>query len=185
MEMWYIFLGLVILVWIVFTMKYNSIIQLKNNRDNAFADIDVYLKLRFDLIPNLVNTVSWYAKHEQNTLMMVTQARTQYLSAGNVEDKIASNDMLTWALSKLFALSESYPDLKANQNFLSFQVELSDIENKLAASRRFFNSSTKEFNAYIEMFPNNIIANMFGFKAGLYFEVSNREELQDAPKVQF
>ena len=182
--------GLIIL-WVVVVLafyliaKYNGIVALKNTRENAFADIDVQLKLRFDLIPNLVNTVKWYATHESTTLEAVTEARTKYMSAWNVEDKIWANNMLTQALGKIFAVSESYPDLKANDSFNSLQLELSDIENKLAATRRFFNSATKEFNTYIELFPNSIIASIFWFSKVEYFEVENKEEVKNAPTVQF
>ncbi len=179
---------IILWVWLLLAFYvvslYNKIIVLKNNRENAFADIDVQLKLRFDLVPNLVNTVKWYAGHEQATLTQVTEARTKYMSAGNLEDKIWANNMLTQALGKLFALSESYPDLKANQSFLSLQTELSDIENKLAAARRFFNSATKEFNTFIEMFPNNIVAGMFSFTKWAFFEIENEQE-KNVPTVQF
>ena len=182
---WLIILWIIVVIWFILVWKYNSIIALKNNRENAFADIDVQLKLRFDLVPNLVNTVKWYATHESTTLESVTEARTKYMSAWNVEDKIWANNMLTQALGKIFAVSEAYPDLKANASFLSLQWELSDIENKLAAARRFFNSATKEFNTFIELFPNNIIASMFWFFKWEYFEVENKEEVKNAPNVQF
>lgn len=179
-----------ILVWILAVgiiyviSKYNWIIALKNNRTNAFADIDVQLKLRFDLVENLVNTVKGYATHEKETLENVTKARTSFMNAQSIDDKMEANNMLTQTLKSLFAVSENYPDLKANTNFLQLQTELSDIENKLAASRRFFNSSTKEFNTYIEMVPTNIIASVFKFTPEKFFEVENEVEKQ-APKVQF
>lgn len=181
----WILLGIVVLWGLYIVSKYNGIITLKNNRVNAFADIDVQLKLRFDLVENLVNTVKWYATHEKETLENITKARTSFLNAGDdINGKIDASNMLTSSLKSLFAVSENYPDLKANQNFLELQRELSDIENKLAASRRFFNSATKEYNTYIEMFPGNIIANMFNFKVEKSFEVENQEEKQ-TPKVQF
>lgn len=185
MESTLIILWISVVVAFVIMNIYNKIITLKNNRENAFADIDVQLKLRFDLLPNLVSTVKGYATHESKTLQDVTEARTKYMSAGNVEDKIWANNMLTQALGKLFALQESYPDLKANQNFLTLQTELSDIENKLAASRRFFNSATKEFNTYIQHFPNNIIANIFNYSIWEYFDVENKDEIKNTPKVSF
>lgn len=180
-----IILWIIAIVAIYVISKYNWIIALKNNRENAFADIDVQLKLRFDLVPNLVNTVKWYADHEKSTLNEVTEARTKYMSAQNIDDKVWANNMLSQALWKLFAVAEDYPDLKANENFLNLQNELSDIENKLAASRRFFNSATNEFNTYIEVFPTNIIAWTFSFKRVESFELENREEEKNAPKVEF
>lgn len=140
---------------------YNRLVSLKNHRDNAFADIDVQLTNRFDLVENLVETVKGYAVHEKETLQGVIQARASFMSAQGVDDKLAASNQLTGALKSLFAVSESYPDLKANQNFLQLQTELSDLENKLAASRRFFNSTTKEFNVAIEVFPSNLIAKQF------------------------
>lgn len=181
---------LFILIWVcavvvIFVIsKYNAMISLRNNREKAFADIDVQLKLRFNLVPNLVNIVKGYAKHEKSTLNEVIEARNKYKSATSTDDKIWASNMLTWALSKLFALAEAYPDLKANENFWKLQMELSDIENKLAAARRFFNSATNEFNTYIEMFPANIIAGMFNFKRAELFEIESPEEKKSV-KVEF
>ncbi len=181
---------LLILLWvsaivvIYIISKYNWIITLRNNREKAFADIDVQLKLRFDLVPNLVNTVKWYAEHEKSTLNEVVEARTKYMSADSTDDKIWASNMLTSALGKIFALAESYPDLKANDNFWKLQMELSDIENKIAASRRFFNSATTEFNTYIELFPTNVLAWMFWFKRAELFEILNEEEKKNV-KVEF
>lgn len=165
--------------------KYNGIIQMRNNRQNAFADIDVQLQQRFDLVPNLVDTVKWYATHEQAIFDKIMDARKAYSWAWSVDDKIAANGMLTWALWRLFAVVESNPELKANQNFMQLQTELADIENKLAAVRRFFNSSTNEYNTYIQVFPTNIIATIFNFKSEIFFEVENREEVAKSPKVGF
>lgn len=181
---WFIFLWIIVLFVIYVVSKYNSIITLKNNRVNAFADIDVQLKLRFDLVENLVNTVKGYATHEKETLENVTKARTSFMNANSIDDKIEANNMLTSTLKSLFAVAENYPDLKANTNFLQLQTELSDIENKLAASRRFFNSATNEFNTYIEMFPWNLIASMFNFKIEKSFEIETAAE-KEVPKVQF
>lgn len=166
-------------------VKYNRLIALKTNRENAFADIDVYLKKRIDLIPNLVETVKSYASHEKELFENVTKARTSCMNATNADSKIESENMLSWALKSLFAVSEAYPDLKANQNFMQMQTDLKNIEWEVASVREFFNNTTKEFNAFIQMFPNNIIAKMFGFNIAKYFEVENRETLQDAPKVSF
>ena len=176
-----------VILWILVIYviaKYNSIISLKNTRENAFSDIDVQLKQRFDLIPNLVETVRGYANHEKEALIWVVEARNKYTTATSTSDKIEADNMLQSSLKSIFALSESYPDLKANQNFLQLQAELSDIENKIAASRRFFNSSTREFNTSIEMFPGNIIANIFGFKKEEFFEIVEQQE-RNVPKVQF
>jgi len=181
----YILLGTSAVVIIYVISKYNWIITLRNNREKSFADIDVQLKLRFNLIPNLVNTVKGYAKHEKSTLNEAVEARTKYMSAWNTDDKIWASNMLTAALWKIFALAESYPELKANQNFIGLQGELSDIENKLAAARRFFNSATTEYNTYIELFPTNIIAWMFNFKRAELFEIQNRDEVWEVPNVEF
>lgn len=180
----YIGLWVVAVIILVLFTTYNKIVSLKNNRDNAFADIDTQLQLRFDLIPNLVNTVKGYAKHEKETLENVIKARSNYTSASGVDGKIAASNMLTQTLGKLFALSEAYPDLKANTNFLQMQTELSDIENKLAAARRFFNSATTEYNTFIQMVPNNIIAGMFNFRKADMFEITN-PEAKESPKVTF
>ncbi len=180
-----------IIVWIVIVFilyiisQYNGIIRLRNNRENAFADIDTQLKLRFDLIPNLVNTVQWYAKHEKELLENITKARTEFLGASNADAKMDANNMLTNALKSVFAVAENYPDLKASQNFMQLQTELADIENKIAASRRFFNSATKEFNNHLETFPTNIIANMFNFSRLNSFELENREKESKNIEVKF
>lgn len=179
-----IILVVLVLIVIYVIVIYNRIITLKNNRQNAFADIDVQLQQRFDLVPNLVSTVQGYAKHEQAVYDKIMEARKWYSSAWSIDDKIAASNMLTWALWKLMAIVESNPELKANQNFIQLQTELSDIENKLAASRRFFNSTTKEFNTYIEVFPNNIISKMLWFTQVSMFEVES-QEVRNAPKVQF
>jgi len=179
-----IFLIILLIIGIFVTIQYNKLIKLKNNRENAFADIDVQLQTRFNLVENLVKTVKWYASHEQETFQKVTEARTNFLNSNTPDEKIESNNMLTWALKDLFAVSENYPDLKSNENFLQLQNELSDLENKIASARRYFNSATKEFNSYTEMFPSNIIANIFGFKQWKYFEIDN-EEIKETPNVEF
>ncbi len=171
-----------IVLYIIF--RYNALVRLKNNIKNSFADIDVQMKLRFDLIENLINTVKWYAVHEKETLENVTKARTSFLNAWSPNEKLAADNMLSWALKSLFAVSENYPDLKANQNFLQLQTELSDIENKIAAARRFFNSSINEYNSTIQSFPTNIIAKLFGFKYEEFFAIKNETE-KEVPKVKF
>ena len=180
-------LGVVVLLIIWFIAIYNGLVSLKNNRENAFADIDVQLKQRHDLIPQLVATVKGYAKHEEGVLSAVTQARSRAMSAGTVNEKIVAEAALAGAMSQFSMQMEAYPDLKANQNFMQLQAEMSDIENKLAAVRRYFNSATKELNIKVQKFPSNIIAGMFKFSQEPYFDlgVVQREELDQAPKVEF
>lgn len=156
-----IVLGVVALLVIYLVTLYNGLVALKNNRENAFADIDVQLLNRFDLVENLVSTVKGYAAHEKATLQGLTDARTRFMSAQTVDAKLEASNQLTGALKSLFAVSENYPDLKANTNFLQLQNELSDIENKLAAARRFFNATTKEYNTAIQTFPGNLVAKHF------------------------
>jgi len=183
----WILLWVLVVLWIWMVALYNNLITLKTNRENAFADIDVQLKLRFDLVPNIVNTVKGYAKHEKDTLKQLTEARTWFMNAKSIESKVAANNELTWALRTLFAVAENYPELKANENFLNLQNELADIENKLAASRRYFNSASKEYNIAIQTFPSVLIANTFGFKKAEYFELDSEEKetAKKAPKVEF
>lgn len=178
--LWYILFWVIFITIIVVVAKYNWIIKLKNVREQSFSDIDVQLKLRFDLVPNLINTVKWYMTHERETLESVTKARTNFLNAWNdLNAKIEADNMLAWALKSIFAVAEDYPELKANENFNKLQSELSDIENKIAAARRFFNGSTQEYNTYIEMFPNSIIAWFFNFKREELYELENPIERQN------
>lgn len=175
---------IVIVAWVV--GMYNGLVKLRNNRENAFANIDVQLKQRYDLVPQLVSTVKGYAAHEKDVLEKVTAARASAMSANSVDEKVAADKALSSALTGLKISLEAYPELKANQNFLQLQGELSDIENKLAAARRFFNSTTKEFNNACEIFPNSIIAGMFNFKrAAMYEATESRETLNKAPEVKF
>lgn len=175
----------VLVIWVI--AIYNKLVALKNNRENAFADIDVQLKQRHDLIPQLIATVKGYAKHEDSVLTQVTQARNRAMSAGTVNDKIAAEAALSGAMTNFSMQMEAYPDLKANQNFMQLQTEMSDIENKLAAVRRFFNSATKELNVCVQKFPNNIFAGMFKFGEEPYFDlgVVQRQELEQAPTIEF
>lgn len=175
----------IIIIWIV--VIYNGFVRLKNNRENAFADIDVQLKQRHDLVPQLLGAVKGYMEHERGTLESVTQARQKAVNAGTVNDKIAAEKELTTALSGLNIQVEAYPDLKASNNFMQLQEELSDIENKLAAVRRFFNSATKELNISVQKFPNVIFAGMFGFKTEPMFDLgsTDRETMDKAPEVKF
>ena len=166
---------------------YNRIVRLRNNRENAFADIDVQLKQRHDLIPQLVAAVKGYAAHEKETLDRVIQARNGAVSARTIDDKIAAENTLTSALAGLKVTLEAYPDLKANTNFLQLQGEIADVENKLAAVRRYFNSATREYNNAIETFPANVLAGMFGFRREPMFEVAagERASLGMAPEIKF
>lgn len=175
------------LLVILFVSKYNSLVKLKNNRENAFADIDVQLKQRHDLIPQLVETVKGYATHEKDTLERVINARNGAMGAKTIDEKIVAENQLSSALSGLRITLEAYPDLKANQNFLQLQEEISDVENKLSAVRRYFNSATKEYNNAVETFPSNIIAGMFNFRKEMMFDLGEeqRAALEEAPKIKF
>ena len=178
-------IAVILVVWIIGI--YNNLVALRNNRENAFANIDVQLKQRYDLIPNLVNTVKGYAEHEKGLLERVTAARTAAMGATSLNDKIQAENALSSALAGLKISVEAYPDLKANQNFLELQTELADIENKLAAVRRFFNSATKELNTAVQSFPAVLFAGMFGFHQEPMFEVPQEERaaVQKAPEVKF
>jgi LemA protein len=158
---------------------FNSLIRLRNRKQEALSDIDVQSKRRYDLIPNLIETVKGYAKQESSVLENVTKARTAAMGMGGSQmEKAQSEDMLTGALKSLFAVSEAYPDLKSNTNFLELQRELSDTENKMMASRRFFNATVMDLNTKIESFPSNVIAGMFGFKKDAFFAVGSEAEKQ-------
>ena len=174
-----------IVLWII--SIYNNMVRLRNNRENAFSNIDVQLKQRYDLVPQLVSTVKGYATHEKELLERITEARSACLSANSINDKISANNMLSNALNGFKVSVEAYPDLKANQNFMQLQTELSDIENKLAAARRFFNSATKELNNAVQTFPGNLLAGMFGFHKEPMFEVAQEERatIEKAPQIHF
>jgi Uncharacterized conserved protein len=182
-----IFLGVIVIIVLFLISAYNGLVRLRFNRENAFADIDVQLKQRHDLIPQLVESVKGYMKHESTVLTEITNARSNAIKATNLNERIDAENQLSSALRGLNVAVEAYPDLKANQNFMNLQMEIADIENKLAASRRFFNSATKEYNAATAVFPSNIIAGMFGFKAEPFFDLGNeqREKLEEAPKISF
>jgi LemA protein len=165
---------------------YNSLVALGQRVSQAFADIDVQLRQRHDLIPNLVETVKGYATHERGTLEAVVQARTAAVNAQSQDAKVAAENQLSGALGKLFALAEAYPDLKANTNFQQLQSELSDIENKLAAARRFFNNAVSEYNARIQQFPAALFAASFGFTPRTFFDLGDdRKTVEQAPQVKF
>ena len=179
----YIILGILILLVIYFIAQYNSLVKLKNQAEEAWSSIDVQLKRRYDLIPNLVETVKGYAKHEKETLENVIKARNMALNAKNIEERAEAENFLTGTLKTLFALSENYPDLKANQNFLQFQKTLEEIEDYIQNARRYYNAVVRDFNTKIETFPSNIVANMFNFKKREYFEISESEK--EPVKVKF
>lgn len=180
-------IGIIVLIAIWVISLYNGLVKLRNRRQNAFADIDVQLRQRHDLVPQLVETVKGYASHEKELLLRVTEARTAAMAAGSIDDKIKAEQQLTAALQGLKVQVEAYPDLKANQNFLQLQEELSDIENKLAASRRFFNGATTEYNNAVESFPGNLIARNFGFQREVFFDLGTdtRKQMEEPPKINF
>jgi LemA protein len=172
----------VLLLWVV--GAYNGLVRLRNQLENAWAQIDVQLKRRHDLIPNLIETVKGYAKHERETLEKVIQARNMAVNAKTVGERAEAENVLTGALKSLFAVAEAYPDLKANQNFLRLQEELASTENKVAFSRQFYNDSVMTYNTRIEVFPMNVIATMFNFGRREFFEVKAEAE-REAPQVKF
>ena len=174
----------VIVIWAI--SVYNNLVAMRQRTNQAFADIDVQLKQRRDLVPNLVETVKGYAGHERGTLEAVINARNAAMAAPGVEQKVAAENMLTGALRQLFALSENYPNLKANENFRQLQSDLADIENKLAASRRFFNNAAQEYNTGIQQFPAALFAGVFGFGQRQFFDVGqDRAQMEQAPSVKF
>jgi LemA protein len=180
--MW-IILGLIIAVILWAIATYNALVRLKNRVDEAWSDIDVQLKRRYDLIPNLVNTVKGYASHEKEVFEKVTEARTRAMGAGSAADKAQAENALSQTLKSLFAVAESYPDLKANQNFLELQRELTDTEDKIQAARRFYNGNVRDFNTKIQVFPNNMIAGSLGYAAREFFEAEDGEK--EPVKVEF
>lgn len=166
---------IVVLILLYFVSTYNSLVGLRNKVKDQWSQIDVVLKNRCDLIPNIVETVKGYAKHEKDTLEAVISARNKAVSATTKEDEMAANGEVTQALSRLFALSEAYPDLKANTNFLDLQSKLNEVEEKIRFSRQFYNDSVLTYKNKLEMFPSNIVANMFGFKPEAFFEATEEE----------
>ncbi len=180
----WIILAVVVLIIFFAIGIYNGLIGLKNKVDEAWADIETQLKRRYDLIPNLVETVKGYATHEKSTLEEVTKARTAAMSAGSFADKAQAENALSSTLKSIFALSENYPDLKANQNFLDLQQSLKDIEDHLQLSRRYYNATVRDFNTKMEVFPNNVFAGMMGFKAREFFQTDSDAERQNV-KVSF
>ena len=180
----WIILGIIILLAIVVGAMYNSLVTLRVRVDEAWSDITVQLKRRLDLIPNLVETVKGYATHESDVFEAVTKARTEALNAKGVKETAAADNQFEGALKSVFAVAEAYPELKANQNFIELQQELVDTEDKIQASRRFYNGGVRDLNTKVQTFPSNIIANMFGFKGSEFFELSESEQKQAEKPVE-
>jgi len=181
MILW-IVLGVIVL-WLIFT--YNSLITSRNRVDEAWSDIEVQLKRRYDLIPNLVNTVKGYAKQESTVLENVTAARNMAMNAGNMQERLKDENMLTGALKSLFAVAEAYPDLKSNQNFMQLQNDLTDTENKIQAARRFYNGNVRDFNTKLQVFPTNMIASTLNFKAREFFDIDEKGPEGQPVEVKF
>ena len=180
---WIILIIIVVLILIYLGLTYNSFVVLRNRVKDQWAQIDVQLKRRFDLIPNLVETVKGYASHEKDTLEAVVKARNEYLSSDTPEGKIAANNDLNKVVTKLFALAESYPELKADTNFRELQTTLTETEDKISYARQFYNDVVMKYNNKVEVFPSNIVAGMFGFKTSAYFNAT--EEERENVKVKF
>jgi LemA protein len=179
-----VFLLIIVFVVIILVGMYNSLVSLRNRCDNAWSQVDVQLRRRYDLIPNLVETVKGYAKHEREVFQNVTEARTRAIDASTVKDQGQAENQLTGALKTLFAVAENYPELKANQNFLMLQEELAGTESKVAYARQFYNDSVMKYNIKLQVFPSNVIANMFNFKPRDYFEIGE-EAAKEPVKVAF
>ncbi len=179
----YIIIIVLVLLLIYFVATYNGLVTLRNKKDDQWAQIDVQLKRRADLIPNLVETVKGYAKHEKETLENVIKARNTFVTAQTPEDEMKASGELTTALNKLMALAEAYPDLKANENFVSLQNDLKDTEDKISYARQFYNDSVLKYNNKVQMIPSNIVAKISGFKEAKFFEVT--EEDKKVPEVKF
>ena len=182
--MWWIILIVLAVIIIALIVMYNSLVTLRLRVKNAWSQIDVQLQRRFDLIPNLVETVKGYMKHEESTLTKVTDLRSSWAKASTVEEKANLDNALSDTLKTIMAVAENYPDLKADQSFNAMQAELSETENKIAYSRQFYNDTVTMYNTKLETFPSNLVANMFGFKASTLFNVDN-EEAKKAVKVDF
>ncbi len=181
----YIILAIVVVLILWFVGIYNGFVSKINRAKEAWADIDVQLKRRYDLIPNIVNTVKGYATHESSTFEKITQARTAAMSAPNLTDKTAAENQLSGALKSLFAVAEAYPELKANQNFLDLQSQLTDTEDKIQAARRFYNGNVRDLNTMVEQFPGTVLAGMFHFSKMEFFNLDASEAEREAVKVSF
>jgi LemA protein len=184
MSAFLILLVIVALLILMFVGSYNGLVKLRNTSEQAWSDVDVQLKRRYDLVPNLVETVKGYASHEKDTFEKVVQARNMAMQATSPEDKAKAENILQSTLKSLFALAEAYPDLKANQNFIQLQTELANIEEQIQLSRRYYNAVVRDLNTKVESVPSNIVANMFNFQKKEYFELDSAEE-RKAPQVSF
>lgn len=181
-----VILGVIVVLLAVFLISvYNNLVQLRQRVQNAWAQVDVQLKRRYDLIPNLVGAVKGYAQHEKATLEGVTQARNMAMNAGNIQEQMQAENMLSSALRSLFAVAEAYPELKANTNFMQLQAELTDTESKIAFARQFYNDTVQKFNTKIELFPTNLVAGMLGFAMVDYFNLQGEPDARQAVKVEF
>ena len=186
MIIFFVIIGVIVLLIVWAISLYNRLVKLRNSREQAFADVDVQLKQRHDLIPQLVESVRGYMQHERGVLTEVTEARANAMKATTINEKIQAEGRLSTALEGLKVSVEAYPDLKASQNFLDLQNEISDVENKIAAARRFFNSATKEINVATEVFPSNIVATLFSFKREPMFELGDqRAAVEQPPQIKF
>jgi len=180
------FLGIIFLIILMGVLFYNRLVRLRNNREQAFADVDVLLKQRHDMIPQLVESVKGYMGHERGVLTEITEARSDAMKATSINDKIVAETRLSTALEGLKVSAEAYPDLKASKNFVDLQNEISSVEDKIAGSRKFFNSATKDFNVATELFPSNLIATLFDFKREPMFELgSQRDVTEQPPQIRF
>lgn len=180
-----IFLWIILAIVIIAAVLFNGLVRSKNQVDEAWSDIEVQLKRRYDLIPNLVETVKGYTKQESSVLENVTKARTMAMGAGSMEEKLKDENMLSGALKSLFAVSEAYPDLKSNQNFMKMQEDLTDTEDKIQAARRFYNGNVRDYNTKIQQFPTNMFAGMFGFGKREFFDIDEKGVEGQPVKVQF
>lgn len=182
--MW-IFLLIIVAIIVIVALVYNSLIRSRNRVEESWADIEVQLKRRYDLIPNLVNTVKGFATQESGVFERVTQARTQAMGAQTVQEHQKDENMLSGTLKSLFAVAENYPDLKSNQNFLQLQNDLTDTEDKIQAARRFYNGNVRDFNTKIEVFPTNLFASMLGFTKKVFFDIDDNGPEQNPVEVKF
>lgn len=181
----YFFLGALVLIGLFFMLSYNSLVTLRQRVQNAWSQVDVQLRRRYDLIPNLVNTVKGYADHEKGTFERVTEARTRAMAAGTVQEQAGAENMLTGTLKTLFAVAENYPQLKADSNFRQLQDELSNTESKIAFARQFYNDTVQKFNTKLQVFPTVLIAGMLGFKTADYFNLDSEAEARRPVEVKF
>ncbi len=180
-----LYFWIILAIVVVLVLMFNGLVRSKNRVDEAWSDIEVQLKRRYDLIPNLIETVKGYAAHESGVFQQVTAARTSAMNAGSMDDKLKQENALSGTLKSLFAVAEAYPDLKANQNFLQMQSDLTDTEDKIQAARRFYNGNVRDYNTKLQVFPTNLFASMFGFKVREFFGIDESGPEAQPVKVQF